>query len=101
MNRQKYRRLVLVDLESLNRALETRKSLAPDQPLVQAVRKIAESVGVDEAGVERVMGWGGEKWPATVGEMRRPDRIKLAREMYRFWQPGAGLGSASFALNRA
>ena len=97
MKRQKYRHLVLVDLESLGRALESRQKLTPDQPLIQAVRKIADDVGVDEAGVERVMGWGGGKWPDTVGGLRRVERIKLAREMYRFWQPGAAVP----ALGRA
>ena len=91
MKRQKYRKLVLVDQESLNRAVETRQKLTPQQPVVEAVRKIATDVGVDESGVERVMGWGGESWPRTVGELRRADRMKLAREMYRFWRPGAAV----------
>ena len=90
-----FRKLVLVDPESLARALETRSQIAPAQPLDEAVRKIAEDVGAEGPGVDRVIGWATEFGRRTVGDLKRIDRMKLAREMYRLWRPGAPV-SAGF-----
>ena len=89
-----FRKLVLVDPESLARALETRSQIAPAQPLDEAVRKIAEDVGAEGAGVDRVIGWTTELKAGVIGDLKRIDRMKLAREMYRYWRPGAPVTTA-------